>query len=60
MRYSAVVLDKEKSWLWLRKCDLEIPSEARICFAQEQAIEQTMSNTTLIKELIPLLVGCMA
>ena len=22
--------DKEKSWLWLRKCDLKIPSEALI------------------------------
>ena len=30
--------DQEKSWLWLRKCDLKIPSEALICSAQEQAI----------------------
>ena len=30
--------DKEKSWLWLRKCDLKIPSEALICSAQEQII----------------------
>ena len=30
--------DKEKSWLWLRKCDLKIPSEALICSAQEQEI----------------------
>ena len=29
---------KEKCWRWLRKCDLKIPSEALICFAQEQAI----------------------
>ena len=32
--------DKERYWLWLRKCDLEIPSEALICFAQEQAIRR--------------------
>ena len=30
--------DKEKSWLWMRKCNLKIPIEALICFAQEQAI----------------------
>ena len=30
--------DKEKSWLWLRKCDLKIPSKALIRSAQEQAI----------------------
>ena len=30
--------DKERSWLWLRKYDLKIPSEALICSAQEQAI----------------------
>ena len=30
--------EKEKSWLWLRNCDLKIPSEALICSAQEQAI----------------------
>ena len=30
--------DKEKSCLWLRKCDLKIPSKALISFAQEQAI----------------------
>ena len=30
--------DKGKSWLWLRKCDLKILSEALICFAQEQII----------------------
>ena len=29
--------EKEKSWLWLKKCDLKIPSEALICSAQEQA-----------------------
>ena len=28
--------NKEKSWLWLRKCDLKIPSEAQISPAQEQ------------------------
>ena len=30
--------DKEKSWLWLRKCDLKIPSVAQICLTQEQSI----------------------
>ena len=30
--------DKERSWLWLRKCDLKIVSEALICTAQEQVI----------------------
>ena len=30
--------EKEKSWSWLRKSDLKIPSEALICSAQEQAI----------------------
>ena len=30
--------DKEKSWPWLRKCDLKIPSEVLICSAEEQAI----------------------
>ena len=30
--------NKEKSWLWLRKCDLKIPSEALICSARKQAI----------------------
>ena len=30
--------DKEKSWIWLRKCDLKIPSEILICFAQKQAM----------------------
>ena len=30
--------EKEKSWPWLRKSDLKIPSEALICSAQEQAI----------------------
>ena len=30
--------DKEKSWLWMRQCDLKIPTEALICFTQEQAI----------------------
>ena len=29
---------KENSWLWLRKCDLKIPSKTLICSAQEQAI----------------------
>ena len=32
--------DKEKSWLWTRKCDLKIPTEALICFAQEQVIRK--------------------
>ena len=30
--------DKEKSWLWMGKCDLKIPTEALICSAQEQTI----------------------
>ena len=30
--------DREKSWLWLGKCDLKIPSEALTCSAQEQAV----------------------
>ena len=30
--------DKEKPWVWLRKCDLKKRSEALICSAQEQAI----------------------
>ena len=30
--------NKEKSWLWLRKCDLKIPSVVQICLAQEQSI----------------------
>ena len=30
--------DKEKSWLWLRKCNLKIPKEALICSVQQQAI----------------------
>ena len=29
---------KEKSWLWLRKCDLKIPSVVQICLAQEKSI----------------------
>ena len=29
---------KQRSWLWLRKWDLKIPSKALICSAQEQAI----------------------
>ena len=32
--------DKEKSWLWMRKCDLKIPTEALICFPQEQVIRK--------------------
>ena len=27
--------DKEKSYLWLKKCDLKIPSKDPICSAQE-------------------------
>ena len=27
---------KEKSWFWMRKCNLKLPTEARICSAQEQ------------------------
>ena len=38
IRYIPGCTDKEKSWLWLRKCDLKIPSEALICSAQEQII----------------------
>ena len=30
--------DKEKFWLWMRKCDLKIPTEALICSAKEQVI----------------------
>ena len=30
--------EKENSLLWLKKCDLKIPSEALICSAEEQAI----------------------
>ena len=54
--------DKNKSWLWLRKCDLKIPSEVLICSAQEQARRTNcqMSNTTLINVLIHLLVECVA
>ena len=26
--------EEEKSWLWLRKCDLKVPSEALICSAK--------------------------
>ena len=46
--------DKEKFSLWMRKCELKMPTKALICSAQEQ----TMSNTTLIKVLIHLLVEC--
>ena len=31
--------DRGRSWLWLKKCDLKIPSETLICSAQEQAIK---------------------
>ena len=30
--------DKEKYGLWMRKCDLNMPNEALICSAKEQAI----------------------
>ena len=30
--------DREKSWPWLRKCDLKVPSETQMCPAQEQTI----------------------
>ena len=30
--------DKEKSQLWLRECDLKIPSEALVCSAHEQTM----------------------
>ena len=30
--------EEEKSWLWLRKCDLKVPSEALICSAKQQII----------------------
>ena len=32
--------DEEKSQLWIRKCDLKIPTEALIYSAQEQAIRK--------------------
>ena len=35
--------NKEKSLLWLRKCDLKIPSEALICSSQKQAIRIPLS-----------------
>ena len=46
--------EKENSQLWLKKCDLKMPSEALICSAEEYHI----SNTILIKVLIHLLVEC--
>ena len=42
---------KEKSWLWLRKCDLNIPSEALICSAQEQAIRTNYVKYHIDKSL---------
>jgi len=31
-------IDKTKSWEWLTKSDLKVPTEALVCAAQEQAI----------------------
>ena len=36
--------EREKSQLWLRKCDLKIPSKALLCSAQEQAIRTNSSK----------------
>ena len=38
IRHISEGTDKGKSWLWMRKCDLKIPTEALICSSQEQAI----------------------
>ena len=32
-------VDKNKTWQWLSKCDLNIGTEALLCAAQEQAIK---------------------
>ena len=42
---------KEKCWLWLRKCDLKIPSEALICSAQEQAIRTNYAEYHIDKSV---------
>ena len=42
---------KEKCWLWLRKCDLKIPSEALICSAQEQAIRTNYVEYHIVKSV---------
>ena len=43
--------DKEGSWLWLRKCNLKLPSEALICSAQGQAITTNYVNYHINKSV---------
>ena len=44
--------DKERSWLWLRKWDLKIPSEALICSAQEQAVRTNYAKYRIDKSFV--------
>ena len=46
--------DKERPWLWLRKCDLKIPSDqVRPCYysAQEQVIRTNYVKYHIVKSV---------
>ena len=60
IRHLPEVVDKEKTWQWLSKCDLKVGTEALICAAQEQSIRTNYAKNHIDKRLKARCVDCAA